>query len=79
MKLQSVNGNNETGFTWSRIGDRRGWWGVCLKVVVEKNENGLLAVVVLVATSESHVDALLKERIARDEKTLVGAPAFHPV
>jgi hypothetical protein len=52
---------------------------VCLKVVVEKNENGLLAVVVLVATSESHVDALLKERIARDEKTLVGAPAFHPV
>jgi hypothetical protein len=47
----------------------------CLSFVVKQNEYGLLAVVMLVPTGEPHLDALLKNRVTRDENTFVGAPA----
>lgn len=52
---------------------------MCLSIVVEQHKYWLLAVVVLVATREPHLNPLLEKGAARDEYSLIRAPACNPV
>jgi hypothetical protein len=52
---------------------------VCLSIVVEEHEYWLLAVVVLIATSEPHLNPLLEKGAARDKYSLIRAAACRPV